>query len=89
MKKYLFGLGAMLVGAELMFVLMRGEVSADSKPEQPEPFVCSEVTESMFRGVEVHNLWHCQIAGMSCGLTAKGISCEKKSLIEKVFNKWG
>jgi len=29
MKKYLFGLGAMLVGAGLMFVLMHGEVSAD------------------------------------------------------------
>ena len=29
MKKYLFGLGAMLVGAELMFVLMHGEVSAE------------------------------------------------------------
>ena len=28
MKKYLFGLGAMLVGAGLMFVLMHGEVSA-------------------------------------------------------------
>jgi len=30
MKKYLFGLGAMLVGAGLMFVLMHGEVRADS-----------------------------------------------------------
>ena len=30
MKKYLFGLGAMLVGAGLMFVLMHGEVSADN-----------------------------------------------------------
>ena len=30
MKKYLFGLSAMLVGAGLMFVLMHGEVSADS-----------------------------------------------------------
>ena len=33
MKKYLFGLGAMLVGAGLMFVLMRGEVSADDMKE--------------------------------------------------------
>ena len=32
MKKYLFGLGAMLVGAGLMFVLMHGEVRADGKP---------------------------------------------------------
>ena len=38
MKKYLFGLGAMLVGAGLMFVLMHGEVRADNK-EVPEPFV--------------------------------------------------
>ena len=30
MKKYLFGLGAMLVGAGLMFVLMHGEVRAES-----------------------------------------------------------
>ena len=29
MKKYLFGLGPMLVGGGLMFVLMHGEVSAD------------------------------------------------------------
>ena len=32
MKKYLFGLGAMLVGAGLMFVLMYGEVSAEGEP---------------------------------------------------------
>ena len=31
MKGYLFGLGAMLVGAGLMFVLMHGEVRADGK----------------------------------------------------------
>ena len=39
MKKYLFGLGAMLVGAGLMFVLMHGEVSADDyKKMHCEPF---------------------------------------------------
>ena len=42
MKKYLFGLGAMLVGAGLMFVLMHGEVSAKGEPKKLEPFVCSE-----------------------------------------------
>ena len=82
MKKYLFGLGAMLVGAGLMFVFIKGEVRAEVKPE---PFVCSEAVESIFQGEAVHNLWHCQIANMSCGLSAKGISCEKKGLIEKVF----
>ena len=56
MKGYLFGLGAMLVGAGLMFVLMKGEVKAEVKPE---PFVCSEAVESIFQGEAVHNLWHC------------------------------
>ena len=41
MKKYLFGLGAMLVGAGLMFVLMHGEVSAeDTKPRDTSDFLC-------------------------------------------------
>jgi len=82
MKGYLFGLGAMLVGAGLMFIFMRGEVKANVKPE---PFVCSEAIEAVFQGDAVHNLWHCQIANMSCGLSARGISCEKKGLIERVF----
>ena len=82
MKNFLFNLGAMLVGAGLMFIFMRGEVKANVKPE---PFVCSEAIEAVFQGEAVHNLWHCQIANMSCGLSAKGISCEKKGLIEKVF----
>ena len=82
MKKYLFGLGAMLVGAGLMFVLMHGEVSANVKPE---PFVCSEAIEAVFQGEAVHNLWHCQTANMSCGLSARGISCVKKDLIERVL----
>ena len=51
--------------------------------------VCSEAVESIFQGEAVHNLWHCQIANMSCGLSAKGISCEKKGLIEKVFRGGG
>ena len=34
MKKHLFGLGAMLVGAGLMFVLMHGEVSAGDKDRE-------------------------------------------------------
>ena len=82
MQKFLFGLGGMTVGAGLMFVFLRGEVTAEVKPE---PFVCSEVVESVFQGEAVHNLWHCQTANMSCGLSAKGISCEKRGLIEKVL----
>ena len=86
MKGYLFGLGAMLVGAGLMFIFMRGEVKANVKPE---PFVCSEAIEAVFQGDAVHNLWHCQIANMSCGLSARGISCEKKGLIERVLRGVG
>jgi hypothetical protein len=82
MTKYLFGLGGMVVGAGLMFIFMEGEVKAEVTPE---PFVCSEAVESVFQGEAVHNLWHCQIANMSCGLSAKGISCEKKGLIEKIL----
>ena len=82
MTKYLFGLGGIVVGAGLMFIIIKGEVKIEKKPE---PFVCSEAVESVFQGEAVHNLWHCQIANMSCGLSAKGISCEKKGLIEKIF----
>ena len=37
----------MLVGAGLMFVLIHGEVSADSKPK---PFVCSSSTHLPYEG---------------------------------------
>ena len=80
MKRFLFGLGGIVVGAGLMFLLMRGKLKAEV---EPEPFVCSQVVESMFQGEAVHNLWHCQNANMSCGLSARGISCVKKGLIEK------
>ena len=83
MTKFIFGLGGIAVGAGLMFVFMRGEVTAEVKPE---PFVCSEVIESMFQGEAIHNLWHCQTTNISCGLSAGGISCVKKDLIEKVFH---
>ena len=84
MKNFIFSLGSMLVGAGLMFIFMRGEVKANVKPE---PFVCSEAIEAVFQGDAVHNLWHCQIANMSCGLSANGISCEEKGLIEKILRK--
>ena len=63
MKKYLFGLGAMLVGAGLMFVLMHGEVSADSKII-PERFVCSE------RGLDDISrlMFKCKSGGITCAV---------------------
>ena len=70
MKRYLFGLGAMLVGAGLMFVLMHEEVSADSKPE---PFACSDST----RG-NVFVVSHCETRTLDCAVTMHGLSCEDK-----------
>ena len=48
MKGYLFGLGAMLVGAGLMFVLMQGEVSADDKDGSKTDFICNEQSTSIW-----------------------------------------
>ena len=75
MKKYLFGLGAMLVGAGLMFVLMHGEVSAEGEPKKPEPFVCSANLDSTYQ-----YLMHCETKTMDCaliGVGAGGVSCVK------------
>ena len=73
MKRYLMGLGAMLVGAGLMFVLMHGEVRADGKPE---PFICSEdgSTNSM-----AYLIINCRVGKRVCTLMAtregSGFSC--------------
>ena len=56
MKSYLFGLGAMLVGAGLMFVLMHGEVSAEGKLKKLEPFVCSKEVSGFLRNCQTKNL---------------------------------
>ena len=77
MKKYLFGLGAMLVGAGLMFVLMHGEVSAEGEPKKLEPFVCSyEAGETRF------SLRHCETSTLDCVLVANGVSCVKKGMFK-------
>ena len=78
MKKYLFGLGTMLVGAGLMFVLMHGEVSADSKLEVPEPFVCSEPTLTSpgkyIQTVEAIPIYHCTTKTLDCAVSSSGLS---------------
>jgi len=77
MKKYLFGLGAMLVGAGLMFVLMHGEVSADSKPEL---FVCSGRFEvPLGRDLISRPIYHCKTKNLDCALDFESgnISCVK------------
>ena len=78
MKKYLFGLGAMIVGAGLMFALMHGEVSAEGEPKKLEPFVCSseEGGESKF------SLRHCETSTLNCALVSGGVSCVKKGMFK-------
>ena len=78
MKKYLFGLGAMLVGAGLMFVLMHGEVSADSKPD---PFDCSRADQGKDFIGDPLGAWHCETKTLDCGvLLGRSISCVKKGM---------
>ena len=67
MKKYLFGLGAMLVGAGLMFVLMHGEVEADDKGIIDAD--CKK-DQTGFNNVE-----YCRIKDLSCAISPNSISC--------------
>ena len=73
MKKYLFGLGAMLVGAGLMFVLMHGEVSADDDNK-----VKCEVFESDTSKSGLLYFAYCKIKDLTCVSAAGGrLSCVK------------
>ena len=82
MKKYLFGLGAMLVGAGLMFVFTHTEVRAESEVSNPEEFVCSEKS---VRVVSKHSgnqyfVFHCETKNMECALGVNNVSCVKKGI---------
>ena len=88
MKKYLFGLGTMLVGAGLMFVLMHGEVSADNK-EVPEQFVCSSMTTFFYKDESdgddgfplPADILNCKTKNLDCGFTPNGsVSCVKRGI---------
>jgi len=80
MKKYLFGLGAMLVGAGLMFVLMHGEVSAEGKNKKMH---CEKYKTDAYGGVTTG--MYCKIEDLTCVFTSggwgsssnKGVSCVK------------
>ena len=81
MRKYLFGLGAMLVGAGLMFVLMHGEVSAEDNREiidipdaDCEQFVLAKDKEG------AAFLRYCKIKDLTCVLSYEGISCVRGSM---------
>ena len=76
MKKYLFGLGAMLVGAGLMFVLMHGEVSEVSAYDYTK--VKCEILESDTSRTAVTYFTYCKIKDLTCvSATNGGLSCVK------------
>ena len=79
MKKYLFGLGAMLVGAGLMFVLMHGEVRADSSPN-PSAFLCTgKGIRKLDKGIGAVDVIHCENRTLTCAYEpGAGLSCVKK-----------
>ena len=81
MKKYLFGLGTMLVGAGLMFVLMHGEVSADVQYEFP---TCESFNIASSHAPDKVILTYCKIKDLTCVNSGNnpfpdgnGISCVK------------
>jgi hypothetical protein len=80
MKKYLFGLGAMLVGAGLMFVLIHGEVSAGSGPPNPSAFLCTgQGVQKLDKGIGGVNVIHCENRTLTCAYEpGAGLSCLKK-----------
>jgi hypothetical protein len=84
MKKYLFGLGAMLVGAGLMFVLMHGEVKAEPSDKELEVY-CEATTVKQpnleTRAYRVGGVTYCKIKDLTCvftqNLIGKAVSCVK------------
>ena len=81
MKGYLFGLGAMVVGAGLMFVLMHGEVSADSKPER---LICYGDVSSDVDVQLDYNIYHCETKTLDCAVYRESVSCVKKGIFKLV-----
>ena len=91
MKGYLFGLGAMLVGAGLMFVLMHGEVSADDYNKVKCEILESDTSraadqvlslpesELLFYNHKTHIYFnYCKIKDLTCvSATRGGYSCVK------------
>ena len=72
MKKYLFGLGAMLVGAGLMFVLMHGEVRAEGNTDVH----CENISVEQFG----QTIAYCKIKDLTCIINGRGTSCVRGSM---------
>jgi len=73
MKKYLFGLGTMLVGAGLMFVLMHGEVEAKQYS------YCEMIIPNQKLGPTFVEVRYCKIKDLTCVSVygKEGLSCVK------------
>ena len=83
MKNYLVIIGAMALGAVIMFGFTHGDVMAEEELKKPEQFICSDLAEG-FRGsslrVQGLQIIHCRAGKLDCGvmgLTAgnRAISC--------------
>ena len=90
MKKYLFGLGAMLIGAGLMFVFTHAEVSAESTKEINCQLLRdrdTQHTNKKRKGVLSFRYEYCHIKDLTCVSTidsnSVGISCVKSGGIFK------
>ena len=86
MKKYLFGLGALIVGAGLMFVSMHGEVSAEGEKVHCELINLGNEAEAHVVVPKIewgtHNKYrlrysYCKIKDLTCVSTMDAISCVK------------
>ena len=78
MKKYLFGLGAMLVGAGLMFVLMHGEVSAEGERKVAHCEYYESATRfGIFPNNEDYIYSYCKVKDLTCVYAHNGFSCVK------------
>ena len=87
MKKYLFGLEAMLIGAGLMFVFTHTEVSAES--EADFDFICTFQSAALLgtetkKYSELKNLitWECKKGNITCYTSTDGISCFNTGLFK-------
>ena len=69
MKKYLFGLGAMLVGAGLMFVFTHTEVSAKPFDKKQDCILIGSEGEIRFS--------YCKVEELTCVMYVNAVSCVK------------
>jgi hypothetical protein len=83
MKKYLFGLGAMLFGAGLMFGFTHTEVSAESEAKKADTIQCEvfQYSNQVFTPRILGRVNYCKFKDVTCvvlGGSPDSISCTKE-----------